>query len=242
MAPTWSVKLPDFHGDSSKLPHESWEDYETSLQLTYDASGIANIDDVVRRAHVLTGLQGRAKQVLRLNPQWKNLPYLELLQQLRKKFGKPSWRNLEEIGKVIQKPRESVLEFLARLRESARATETLEEYPVVTKQEAKTIVGENSDLEAIKKAKLEKEQQMYSRIIDRFIFKYFVKGLRPDIRASVATSNPKNLSDAIEKAEDYEKYADMFDDSNIYLANLSIAGTQDKSDTVVDQAGQTTTN
>lgn len=241
MSPTWNVRLPEFHADSAKYSQESWEDYETSLQWAYEGSGVAQIDDTVKRAHLLTGLQGKAKQVLRLNPQWKNLAYPELLQQLRRKFGQPSWKNLEEIGKVIQRPGESVVEFLARLREAARATNVLDEYPLMTKKEAKAMVkASEGTLVAVPEEEVQKEKDLYSKLIDRFIFGYFIRGLQPKIQSAVINACPKTFKQAIGKAEETEKYLDLFQatTSDMGYFALRVARCNQESDHLISMKEQ----
>lgn len=224
---SWSFKTPEFHGDPSRYPQESWEDYEESLELAYESSGQKNVDDDMKRGRLLNGLQGKAKSIRQNNKHWKKTPYRELLQILRRKFGKSTFRNLEEIGRSVQKSDETVAEFLARMRTAFTETEALtEEYAVFTvetKTEKKELEADAKDAggEVVPQEVIEQENQLRSDMIDRLILPHFINGLRKDIRQTIMQAGPRTLKEAFAKAENYERYTEIFQGTENYMANLS---------------------
>jgi hypothetical protein len=234
MAKSWHgpMRLPEYHGDATKFPHETWDDYEMTIQLAYEGAGVTTLEDSIKRAHLLTGLQGKAKQTLALNPQWRNLPYKELLLQLRARFNKPS--HTEDLGNIIQKPGETVLEFVARLREAIRTVKP-QDFPLFTEKQAKKAAKESDgDVTAIPEADL---KEIYEDAANDILFKYFMKGLREDLYRIVMQSRPRDLKEAVNTAEEYEHYSEMFGISN-RMAHLTLTEIPTPLDSTVAQASQ----
>lgn len=210
MAPVgWSghMRLPEFYADTQKYPNETWADYERGIQLAYDGAGVTNLDPKVKRAHLLAGLKGQAQLYLRYNPQLQHMEYPEVLQQLRNHFDRPNWHSFGNIGTIVQKPNESVAEYVHRLREAAKMILPEEvEYTAVTKKEAKSRTKEDESVEAVPESQVQREAEMYASVVDKFIFRFFLHGLKEELKQTVLNSETTSLRDAIIVAEKREHY------------------------------------
>jgi hypothetical protein len=203
-----------------------------TIQLAYEGAGVMELEDPIKRAHLLTGLQGKAKHTLALNPQWRHLSYKELLLQLRARFNKPS--HTEDLGNIIQKPGETVLEFLARLREAIRTVKP-QDFPLFTEKQAKKAARQSDgEVTAIPEADM---KEIYEDAANDILFKYFMKGLREDLYRVVMQSRPRDLKEAVNTAEEYEHYSEMFGISN-RMAHLTLTEITTPIDSTVAQASQ----
>jgi hypothetical protein len=224
--------LPQYHADLIKYPHETWKDYETHIQLAYEGAGATDLDPKVKRAHILTGLHGKARQMLAQNPHFMNLEYDDLLIQLRLKFDQPKWQSIRDIGNIIQKPGETVAEFVARLREAARAIHIQDSIPLLSKKEAKKQEEEGKS----KAMSAEDFKDIYKDVLDEIIFRFFMTGLRKDLHRVVMQSQASTLKEAIEIAEKHERYTAIFGLQN-QMANLAISGSRpEEEDSTVSKA------
>lgn len=241
--PTWNtshLRLPEFRGE----PRESWDEFEPSLQLAYEGAGIVSkdLDPVVKRAHILSSLHGKAKQAWRANPHWKELPYDKLIVQLRQKFSKPNWQSIFDLANIVQKPGETVLEFVARLREAAKAirmrNHTAETFELTEKQVKKVIQeAERAEGEEIMAIDTKQEAEMYDGLIDDIILRFFVNGLRKELKTVVFQARPKTLQIAIKVAEDQEAYTEMFDVSIAdQVTHMSLLDSPEAGDDTVRKA------
>ena len=168
------LKLPDFHGDPVNHPTESWTRHLELIDNAYKASGI-NARDEMKKAHIIQGLKGRARQFHDSNPALAHSNYKDLLAELKKKFDKPNLQELLDIGRIVQKPGETVLEFVHRLREAAKAMNSGDDFLLVTKKEAlEQATRENKPAAEItvKKEEVVQHEKWKQEFMDCFIFHY----------------------------------------------------------------------
>ena len=210
MAPNnqWSgnFKFPIYHGDPEKHPSETWQGYEDSIQLVYISSGIGDgLSDEIKKAHLLYGLDGRAKKERELHKEWMDLPLEELKRVLRSTFNKPRWRDLTGIENVVQKLDESCREYASRLRAAIQAFAPETDYTAVSRKEVRQVDGE----EVVTKKEVEKETEAYKKVTDKILLNYFIRNLRTDLRKTVVAARPRTMSEALEVAEAHEQYVEM---------------------------------
>lgn len=204
---TGSMKLPEFRGESG----ESWEDYESALQWAYEGAGLLDVDPIIKRAHVVTGLQGRAKEIFKSNTPWKKLEYEELMKQLRAKFCKTCHdKTLFDLPKMRQGNGETISEYVARLRNAARSIKGTEDYQLVSKKEARAILKADDTVEAVKIDEFEKENELYDEIIDRIILRPFLEGVNEEFRSPLNNARPTKMADAVRIAEEQEKFYELY--------------------------------
>ena len=207
------LRLPEFHGDPLNFPLESWDKYLAQIQLAYASAGLKELPETMRTAHLLSGLRGKAKQFYELNPEMINLSYGELSKKLAKKFGKPNVQGLIEIGMIVQKPEESVTEYLNRLKEAARAINAEDDYLLVTREEAERAargIGQNpADLQ-VPSGDVRQHNEMFQKFRDSFIFHHFIRGLQPAIKQVVLTTKPRTLDQAYKAAVEHEQYLELY--------------------------------
>jgi hypothetical protein len=225
------MRLPEYHGDPLKFPHETWDDYELTIQLAYEGAEATDLNPKIKRAHLLTGLQGKARQVLTLNPHLRELEYEELLKQLRNKFNKPQHK--QDLGNVVQKPGESVLEFVARLKEAVRTVKP-QEFPLYSKEDAKKLAKKDENAEVVSDVAV---KEIYKDAINNVLFKYFMKGLREELYHVVMQARPKDLTEAIGIAEEHEHYSEMFGHDASRMSHLTLTDSP-PTDHTVNQAAQ----
>jgi hypothetical protein len=111
-----SLRLPEFHWDPGKYPKESWKSYKFNWELAYKVAGAMRITDEQKAAHLLQGLQGKARTFLELNPELKDMPLKEVEKALDLQFGRSRAQGLPDLNSMVQKPNESVSEFAARMK------------------------------------------------------------------------------------------------------------------------------
>lgn len=246
MSKTWNthtLRLPEFRGEV----RDSWDEFEMHLQLAYEGAGMKmeEVDPVIKRAHILSALQGKAKQAWKANLYWKDLPYDKLLQQLRAKFNKPNWKSALELtnASLIQGPGETVLEYVARLKDAAKAMRIRYNTPLtveLTEKEVKEVTKkaaaeEGSEELIVIEAK--DDEKMYEALIDDFLIRYFIPGLRKELRTVVLQAKPRNLQEAIKVAEEQESYFEMFGMQH-NIAHMSLLDTVEIGDVTVQKAAE----
>ncbi len=206
------MRLPKFYGDIINHPEESWQKYLNQIDLVYRAAGLTDPTEVMKHAHILSGLEGKAKQYYEANPRLNDLTYDELKDDLKKKFDKPNLQGLMEIGKLIQKPGESCAEFAARLKDAAKAINVEDDYVLVTKREALAAAEEAGEADNIRvrKEAVEthlKEQKLF---MEKFVFHHFIRGMSERIRRIILPQHPRTLEKALELAEAEEQYLETY--------------------------------
>jgi hypothetical protein len=202
---TGSLNLPKFRGEPDRIPGETWQGYERGLDLAYRGTGAqGSFAPEVKKAHLLLGLDGKAKVDGDLHPEWVELPYEELLITLRNYFNMAKWRGTKQQGlnDIVQKLDESCRAFAGRLQAAYRADAPSAEYIPATKKESKEVDEEDR----LTTSEYDKEMALYNRVADRLLLRYFLRGMRIDIRKPVIAAKPKLMSQALEIAETHENY------------------------------------
>jgi hypothetical protein len=230
------MRLPKFHGDLINHPEESWQKYLNQIDLVYRAAGLTDPTDIMKHAHLLSGLEGKAKQYYEANPRLNDLNCDELKEDLKKKFDKPNLQGLMEIGKLLQKPGESCAEFAARLKEAAKAINVEDDYVLVTKREALAaaeVAGEQDNIRVRKEAVEAhlREQQLF---MEKFVFHHFVRGMSEKIRRIILPQHPRTLEKALELAEAEEQYLETYGG----LLNEREVNSTHRDETVLEAARQ----
>lgn len=128
------------------------------------------------------------------------------------------------------------MEYVHRLREAARVIMPETGYALVSKKEAKALAKEDGTREAVPEEQVQKENEIYTNVVDRFIFRFFLNGLREELKVTVLNSETTNLQDAIVIAEKREHYLKTFRDDAEYVNYMSALSPVD--DPVVAQAEQ----
>jgi len=212
---SFPVKFPQFSGEKAD---ETWKGYKASIELAYAVSG-QTFEEPQRAALMLNGLTGKARKYLELHPELLTKTYKEVDQILGERFGKASAKNLLDITSVVQKPGESVLEFVSRLKTAAEVLQEDSFKPTITTQEEIEDMGP----EAAKKLNVftpEEYQKARNLVVDsfhKFLMPHFIRGLKPELRQVVTQGRPETFEAAVQAAEDHEKFMESF-------GNLSIAG------------------
>jgi hypothetical protein len=218
------LRLPEFHGDPAEFPEESWAQYEMNLDLAYKVAGIKPEEDLTeeqRAAHLLQGLQGKARKVLEYNPHLHTKTLSEIKTALQNKFGRHGYSGLINIGTIMQKPGEMVIEYLARLRVATEGMmDDIRNVTVMDPAEA----GDNPDSDpnnTMSEAEYKNELTIYEKARDVVVLAHFRNGLRPEIKAGIASIKPRILAAAVRAAEEYEAYLGLYDNDavkRIYFA------------------------
>jgi hypothetical protein len=211
MAPTLTgtLRLPHFHGEPETFPDESWQGYEDGIQLAYIGAGIQDtLDPAVRSAHLLLGLEGAAKLERALHPEWMDMKFEKLQQELRKTFNKPRWSDLDEISNIIQRLNESCRSYASRLRRAVRAFAPESSYTPISKKEAKAVTSDTEE-EVLNEKEVKMETLAYDRVTDKLLLHYFVTGLKPELRQAVIPVRPQTMTEALNTAEAHEQYMEM---------------------------------
>jgi hypothetical protein len=222
------LRLPEFHGDPTNFPEESWAQYEMNLDLAYKVAGIKPEEDLTeeqRAAHLLQGLQGKARKFLEYTPSLHTKTLNEIKTALQNKFGRHGYSGLINIGTIKQKPGEMVIEYFARLRVAAEGM--MDDIRNVTIMDP-AAARDNPDIDpsnTMTEDEYKNELATYERAKDVVVLAHFRKGLRPEIRAGIASIRPRTLAAAVKAAEDYENYLGLYDD---YAAgSISLAAAKD---------------
>jgi hypothetical protein len=234
MASIPSIKMPEFHGDPMRFPGETWKSYKNKLELAYMGMGKPeNITDKQRVAHMLQGLRGKAAKFYELTPNLIEKSSKEVNAILEKKFGKASIKELMAISQLIQKPSETVLEYVARLRAAAAyMNEERRDIRIVSKAELDAL-DEAEKRNVWTQEAYDKTVEDQERNTEEFVLLHFVRGLRETLRKEVYPKNCPTLEIAIREAEGYERYAEAFQD----LRDIDINTLEGDLDFVHKEAG-----
>jgi hypothetical protein len=240
------MRLPEFHGDPQNYPNETWDTYEADLELAYAGSGVSEIGETMRKAHLLTGLRGPAARYLKLNPDLRTMPYVEALKTLRKYFRRLHAPGIEDLSKCRQRPGECVLEFVARLKDTLSTLGPEEEYVALTKREAKTLLKTDEGVQLMKDDEVEESHRTYRKMTEEMAKRLFLKGIRDEYKPALRNRMPQTLQEAIEIAEELEKYTGLFEGAafnatagRIKDVSRSSSPVQNKErNTVVEQAAE----
>lgn len=219
------LRLPEFHGDPVKYSKESWKSYKFNLELAYKVAGAMRITDEQKAAHLLQGLQGKARTFLELNPELKDLPLKEVEKALDLQFGRPRAQGLPDLNSIVQKPNESVSEFAARMKLATMPmSEDRRSLQIMTEQEIKDKEIDRSIVQVWTPEEYAREQKIIKESADRFVLPYFMKGLTSEIRRTVIARRPESLDDAIKIATEQERYDQMY--GNSYSAEVNMVEAQ----------------
>ena len=196
--------LPKFRGEPEKYHGETWRGYERGLTLAYMGTGDPEAYSTeVKKAHLLLGLDGKARKERDMYENWDDMSYEELLITLRNHFSKAKWRIVDQgIESITQKLDESCREFAGRLLAAYKAVSPEADYIPATKKEAMEV----SEGDKLTKIDYEKEMAIYGKVADRLLLRYFLRGLRIDIRKPVIAAKPSTMSQALDIAETHESY------------------------------------
>lgn len=205
------LRLPEFHADPVKYPKENWKNYIFNLELAYKVAGARNIGEEQKAAHLLQGLQGKARTFLELNPELKDKPLKEVEQALDTQFGGTRAQGLPDLNSIVQKPGESVSEFAARMKLAAMPmSEEKRSVKIMTEQEIKDKEIDRNVVKVWTPEEYAREQRIIREAADRFILPYFMKGMKESVRRAVVQRRPENFEDAIKIATEHERYDLMF--------------------------------
>lgn len=220
MATNWisHIRLPEFHADYMCYPHETWQGYLDQISVAYRGAGAVGSKeptDDMKLAHLLAGLKGKAAHYINLIPEIKYLEYKEVLEKLKDYFQRQEKRTQEDLTSLRQKPGESVIEFLGRVKSAVSAITVLdpdEEFTLVDKKIQKGRKPENA--EALTKAQMTVRKESYQDFNDGLMKRFFIRGIKDQYKMAMRAQAPRTLKEAIQIAEEQEKYDDL-------LGNLS---------------------
>jgi hypothetical protein len=222
------LRLPEFHGDPAQFPEESWAQYEMNLELAYKVAGIKPEEDLTeeqRAAHLLQGLQGKARKFLEYTPSLHTKSLNEIKTALQNKFGRHGYSGLINMGTMMQKPGEMVIEYLARLRVAAEGI--MDNIRNVTIMDP-AVARDDPDVDpnnTMTEGEYKKELAIYEKAKDVVVLAHFKNGLRPEILAGIASIKPRTLAAAVKAAEEYEAYLGLHD--NYSAGRISLAAARD---------------
>jgi hypothetical protein len=161
---------------------------------------------------MLQGLRGKAAKFFELNPELVDKSLKELNQIMEKRFGRASISSLLDIASIVQKPSESIMEFVARLRSAGEyIKEEQRDVRIVTKEQLARM-----DPDILEKHKVwtqegyDQEMAIHKEILDKYLLPFFLRGLQPELRSVIVHKSPPTLEIAIEEAEKHERYAEAF--------------------------------
>lgn len=205
------LRFPEFHGDPMDHPGESWKQYKFNLELAYKVCGMKKIDDDQKAAHLLQGLQGKARTFLELNPDLKDKPLKEVEKALETQFGNTRAVGLPDLGAIIQKPSELVSEYATRLKiAAAPMVDEKRDIQIMTENEIREKGINRDTVKVWTPEEYAKEQAIIKEAADRFILPYFIKGLKPDLKMTVMQKQPETLEKAIRIASENERYIQTY--------------------------------
>lgn len=204
-----------------------------NLDLAYEAAGMTNPPDSMRRAHILAGLKGKAKRFLEMNSELRAAELKELVKKLKAQFDKTSNKGLFEISLIRQGPDESVAEYKYRLTEAARVIKDKDPCTQITANEAIKDL-DDSKKKIVEQVAAAEMNAIQNTVIKKFIFPYFLRGLREELKSAVRASRPQTLDEAIKVAEEQESFEDSYGGSA--MAHLTIAENVHRKDPVKEAA------
>jgi hypothetical protein len=234
-------RLPEFHGDPIKYPEESWAQYQMNMDLAYLVAGIdeKQLTDEQKAAHLLQGLQGKARKVLEYTPGLHKKKLSEIKAALEDRFGRQGYVGLINMNTITQKTDELVIEYLARLRTAAEGLlNSVKNVTVVTEDDLDYLIRTDPHIDRTmikSEAEHQAELETFERARDALVKVHFVDGLREDIREKVDGKHPQTLAAAVKAAEDYERY--MYQHGRYRKGNLAMANAFDHED-IIDNAAK----
>lgn len=205
------LRLPEYHGDHQKFPKESWKQYKFNLELAYKVAGVKNISDDQKAAHLLQGLQGKARSYLELNPELMSQPLKEVEKALELQFGRSRAQGLPDLNAIVQKPNESVSEFAARMKTAAMPmSDEKRSVQIMTEQEIRDKDIDRNIVQVWTPEEYAREQRIIKESADRFVCPYFIKGLKKPLQDAIMPRHPETLDDAIKLATEHERYSQIY--------------------------------
>lgn len=229
------MRLPEFHGDPLNYPEESWKTYEANISLAYEGSGLTDKTDItegMKRAHLIAGLKGKAARFIELNPEIRTLPYQEALLKLRRYFKRFESHSYEDLGRLKQKPGESVMEFVARLKAAVNALGPGEEFIETTKKKAR-----EEGVEPVPEDVVKQRTEMFNDFNEGLVKHLFMKGIKDDYKIALRARQPRTLKEAVRIAEEQEQYDEMYGEVGSLNMTLVSSDYRNKA-SVVQQAAQ----
>lgn len=239
--------FPEYHGDPIKYPHESWDLYKISIDLAYKGAE-KDFTEEAKTAHILSGLKGPARKYLTVNPRLMTMRYGEVMAELENRFNRTNVTKLLNLSEVTQQPGELVQDYAARLHDAVKVIKRQHDYvPLVeisppSKEASRTdnsddalVVGpaasesgENKDssrtINASKiktRAEVLQENDIYDEFRDSLLFVHFIRGLRPEFKVVVSAARPKTFKEALQVAEEHERYIEMYGGSQAHAHLIS---------------------
>jgi len=206
MAVGTAQKLPIFHGDSDKYPEESWEGYELQLLLARMATGRPDVGEDVLKGLMLGNLKGKALRFLENNPDLLNKSYDEVRRIMSKKYTDSGVQDLLQLHSVIQKPNESVSEFMSRLRRAAKPL--LDKKPLI--EVLDQIKNKEGEIPDTTWDLVESINHQMNKKLDSFLYHHFMRGLNDKLRTVILAANPKDIFDAQNIAEAHEASQNLY--------------------------------
>jgi hypothetical protein len=238
-------KMPEFHADAKKFPHETWLGYETALELVYAGAGVVGqpntLTDEMKKAHLLSGLRGSAARFISLMPELQSLSYLETKQRLRsyfKRFGAPREVNLAQLQ---QRDEETIFEFVARLRAAVKSLNPGEDYVEIGKAKddkkredpQAELSGDKENVLVGTQAEVKERLARHRELSEGIILTFFLKGVRQEFKLPLRVRNPKTLKEAQEVAEEQEELMIKMNDDHQGSINFTVGSTPSHRPSVV---------
>jgi hypothetical protein len=219
---SFPVKLPQFSGENS----DTWKSYKANIELAYAVAGVDTTDSPLslpqKAAHLLHGLTGKAKRFLELHPELRGKSYEEIDRVFSEKFGRPSAKGILDISSIVQKPKETVMEYLTRLKTAAEILHEDSFKPTIqTKDQVASLdPSEAKKLNIFTPDEYQKARNLVEDAFNKFLMPHFINGLRLDLKVVLHNSRPHTLDEAVEIAEEHETYTEQFGGLN--MAGISM--------------------
>jgi hypothetical protein len=219
---SFPVKLPQFSGENG----DTWKGYKANIELAYAVAGVDTTDHPLsppqKAAHLLHGLTGKAKRFLELHPELRRKSYEELDRVFTEKFGRPSAKGILEISSIVQKPKETVMEYLTRLKTAAEILHEDSFRPTIqTKDQVASLdPSEAKKLNIFTPDEYQKARNLVEATFNKFLMPHFINGLRLDLKVVLHNNRPRTLEDAVKIAEDHENYTEQY--GGLSMAGISL--------------------
>jgi len=222
---SFPVKLPTFHGEpGQKHGEENWKAYKNAIDLAYIVSNtkVGELTDAHKVAHLLLGLTGKAKKFLELNPELRNKSYAEVDKAFAEKFGKANAKSLLDINSIVQKPGETVREYITRLKAAAEVLQEDSFNPTIaSKDSIESLDPEDAKrLNIFTEEEYSKARNLVTDAFNKFLMPHFIRGLRPELKIVLLNGRPHTLEEAVQAAEEHEKYTEAY--GGISTAGISM--------------------
>lgn len=220
---SFPVKLPTFHGEpGQKHGEENWKAYKNSIELAYMVSRTEKLTDAQKAAHLLHGLTGKAKRFLELRPELRTMSYAEIDKAFSENFGKANAKSLLDINSIVQKPGETVLEYITRLKTAAGVLQEDSFNPTIATKDQIDVLDpdEAKRLNIFTEEEYSKARNLVNDAFNKFLMPHFIRGLRPDLKIVLLNRRPHMLEEAVHAAEEHEKYVESY--GGINAAGISL--------------------